>query len=237
LSLLGWISGLCLLFLLGFVAFLCANKEEPVLGNKEIYLQRLKNCNVPLFQGSVQRIVKPSHATSVGMGVDFLSSTWTLEQCETLLGVPCMMQPYHPGPWEIRLYKSKVWDAHSVAWNVPCEEPLCSEPIPLKVNFSWQKKLQECIDSQFPSTDFMAVDVRSNGDDVLVLEINGAFGMPYAWATDIDSKTSVIINHLHWITDRVHTGLKHLSLERLVALLFLGVERQLMTKTKGKIWF
>jgi hypothetical protein len=234
--LLGWISGLSLLFLLGLWAFLCANKEEPVLGNKEIYLQRLEQCTLPLFTQGSRSIVKPSHATSVGMGVDFHSSSWTLSKCQDLLGVPCMMQPYHPGPWEVRLYKSKEWQ-DSVAWNVPCEEPMCTEPIPLKVNFSWQTKLQECIDAQFPHTQFMAVDVRSNGDDVLVLEINGAFGMPYAWATDLDSKTSVIVNHLRWITDRVHSGLYQLSVERLLSLLFLGVERQLMTKTKGKIWF
>ena len=218
-------------------AFLCANQEEPVLGHKEIYLDRLTPCNLKSNVSSDRKVIKPAHATSVGMGVDFNSSEWTKHQCESLLGVPCMHQTYHPGPWEVRLYKSKTWSSSAVAWKVPCEEPLCQEPIPLQINFSWQTKVQECIDHHFPFTDFMAVDVRSDGSDSLVLEINGAFGMPYEWATDTGSKSSVITNHAQWIIDRVSAGARQLNLERLVSLLMLGIERQLMTKTKGKIWF
>ena len=218
-------------------SFLCANKEEPVLGNKEIYLDRLAQCKVLTFHSTGQKVVKPAHATSVGMGVDFSSEEWTVKKCESLLGVPCMQQDYHPGPWEVRLYKSKVWDESAVAWKVPCEEPTCQEPYPLKTIFPWQSQLQACIDQHFPFTEFMAVDVRSDGSNVLVLEINGALGMPYAWATDIHSKSSVIINHMQWISDRISAGLKNINFEQLFSLLMLGVERQLMTKTKGKIWF
>jgi hypothetical protein len=42
---------------------------------------------------------------------------------------------------------------------------------------------------------------------------------------------------MQWISDRISAGLKNINFEQLFSLLMLGVERQLMTKTKGKIWF
>ena len=170
------------------------------------------------------------------MGVDFEDGVWSQNYCEEYFQVPCMKQPYHPGSWEIRLYKSVVWE-NSVGWKVPCVEPECKEPIPLLVHFSWQENLQECIDKALPNTHFVAVDVRSNGSDILVLEINGAFGMPYAWATEPESKTGVFVQHYRWIKDRISRGIYQINVERILNLICLGVERQTMNKKKGKIWF
>jgi hypothetical protein len=170
------------------------------------------------------------------MGVDFEDWQWNLKLCEEYFQVPCIKQPYHPGSWEIRLYKSLVWEK-AVGWKVPCVEPECKEPIPLLVHYSWQELLQECIDEALPHTDFVAVDVRSNGSDILLLEINGAFGMPYAWATEPDSKTSVIVQHFKWIKDRISKGIYNINIERLLSLICLGYERQTMKRKKGKIWF
>ena len=176
------------------------------------------------------------------MGVDFEDedeksiSYWNVKKCQEYFSVPCMKQPYHPGPWEIRLYKSKTWQ-NATAWRVPCVEPNCVEPIPLLVNFAWQQDLQDCIDRALPFSDFVAVDVRSNGSDVLVLEINGAFGMPYAWATEHESNTGIIVQHFNWIKDRISTGIYQINVERILNLICLCLERQTMNKKKGKIWF
>jgi len=180
--------------------------------------------------------VKPAHSTSVGMGVDFLSRKWTVALCESELAVPCMLQPYHPGPWEVRLYKSVKWDPEAVAWKVPCIQPECEEPYPFLTRFPWQSDLEARIDRAFPNSPFLAVDARTNGQDLLVLEINGALGMPYHWATQ-QGHTAVVLEHLRWISDRVRQGIKTLSLETILKLLVLGVERQIMKKIQGKIWF
>ena len=238
-----WFLGFCLIVILCLVAFLCSNEDEPVLGHKEHYIHRVVQAcpHLPWHSsGSFVSIIKPAHSTSVGMGVDFENGArddaWNQSTCETYFSVPCMKQPYHPGPWEIRLYKNTKWEK-AVAWNVPCVEPLCTEPIPLLISFAWQDSLQRCIDMALPFTDFVAVDVRSNGSDVLLLEINGAFGMPYGWATEPESKTSVIIQHFNWIKDRISKGIYQMSIERILNLLCLGLERQTMKKKAGKIWF
>jgi len=235
-----WFYGLCFLSLLCFLSFLCSNKEEPVLGHKELYIDRVKQTCPHLPWHTPKKdffsVIKPAHSTSVGMGVDFETSEWTREKCESFFSIPCMIQPYHPGPWEVRLYKSIVWEP-SVAWKVPCIKPQCEEPIPHLISFSWQKDLQACIDKAFPHTDFMAVDVRSTGNDLLVLEINGTFGMPYAWATNPLSKTDVIVQHFKWIKDRIQHGIYSLSIERIFNLICLGGERHLMNKKQGNIWF
>ena len=208
-----------------------------MLGHKELLLDRLK-CSLSFNETtstSIQ-VVKPAHSTSVGMGVDFLSLHWTQELCETKLGVPCMTQRYHPGPWEVRLYKSNVWDAEAVAWKVPCNPPECEEPFPFTTRFPWQAHLEACIDRAFPNSPFLAVDVRSNGEDYLVLELNGALGMPYHWATQ-QGHTAVLTEHLKWISDRVRAGVYNFSVQNLVKLALLGMERQVMKKIKGKIWF
>jgi hypothetical protein len=221
-----------LLFFICVLCFCCANIEEPVLGHKELFLDRL---SLPFIE-SKQTIVKPAHSTSVGMGVDFKSSEWTRNICEDTLGVPCMEQPYHEGPWEVRLYKSNCWDKEAVAWNVPCTPPECLEPFPFLTRFPWQKDLEDKIDQVLPHSSFLAVDARTNGRNVLVLEINGAFGMPYHWATQ-SGHSAVVNEHVKWFADRVRAGAKQFSLTNLLKLLFLAIERQAMKKVKGKIWF
>ena len=204
-----------------------------MLGHKQLILDRL-DCKNEVDYDSY--VIKPAHSTSVGMGVDFLSSTWTIEVCESELGVPCMKQTYHPGPWEVRLYKSRVWDSEAVAWRVPCVLPDCEEPFPFKTVFPWQERIQSCIDRAFPNSPFLAVDLRTNGTNVLILEINGAFGMPYHWATQ-KGHVAVIVEHYQWITQRISSGIYNLSIENLIKLLLLGIERQAMKKVKGNIWF
>jgi len=233
-----WFGVTVFLLLVSFFSFLCANEEEPVLGNKEILLDRLTQCSLKsnLHLNSVN-VVKPSHSTSVGMGVDKENKNWTRELCEKLFSVPCMTQPYHPGPWEVRMYKSGEWHRNAVAWRVPCEPPECNEPYPFLTRFDWQSQVEDCISNVLPFSDFLAVDLRTDGSDVLVLEINGSFGMPYHWAAINDSTYSLILDHAQWIIDRIKSGTRKLSLVRILDLIVLAVERQLMYRGETKIWF
>jgi hypothetical protein len=125
-----------------------------------------------------------------------------------------MEQPYHPGPWEIRLYKSKQWYS-SIAWLVPSGQNMT-------LDFPWVKDLQRCIDKALPSTPFLSVDVRSNGTDLLVLEVNGTAGMPYEWTLD---QTSMPLDLWNWFYQRYSAGLQKLQWTKTLMLLCLIFQR------------
>jgi hypothetical protein len=246
----------CLLIVLCIWSFCCANEEEPVLGHKELILDRLDHC-ISMADHQLGNVIKPAHSTSVGMGVDhetglgletspnqmsysqneYIPKRYTKEKCEEMYNVPCMSQPYHPGPWEVRLYKSGSWISSAVVWKVPCQPPQCTEPYPFLTRFPWQSKVEACINSALPLSSFLSVDIRTTGEDVRVLEINGVFGMPYNWAATNDSTYSVIHDHAQWILERIRAGANQLSLLRLLELVQLGVERHFMTRGPSKIWF
>jgi hypothetical protein len=240
-----WFLSLCFLLTLCVWSFCCANEEEPVLGHKELLLDRLEQC-MEMGEHYLGNVIKPAHSTSVGMGVDresehsdstMLTTRYTKETCEKNYNVPCMSQPYHPGPWEVRLYKSGAWISSAVVWKVPCLPPQCTEPYPFLTRFPWQDQVESCINKALPWSPYISVDIRTNGEDVRVLEINGVFGMPYNWAATNDSTYTVIQDHAKWIVDRIRAGANQLSILRLLQLAQLGFERQFMPRGPSKIWF
>lgn len=139
----------------------------------------------------------------MGRGVNMETSTWTQQLCESAFGVPCMRQPYHPGPWEARLTRTdSEWDS-SVAWVVPSEH---AEPAALRVQFPWERDLRICVNRTFANTPFLSMDVRTDGDDLEVLEINGAFGIPFQWSVgDVGFGQDMF----RWIVSRAWAGAQH----------------------------
>ena len=131
------------------------------------------------------------------------SENWTVAQCENSFRVPCMRQPFHPGPWEVRMVQHDgAWDP-SVAWVVPSES---SVPAALRVSFPWQDELQKCVTSTFPEMRFVALDVRTSGTDLRVLEINGSFGIPFQWTVgDVDFGSDMF----RWCISRAWQGAQH----------------------------
>jgi hypothetical protein len=207
------------------LSFFSANDEEPALSHKKLFLERIENqCpNLPFLQlntSTCGAIVKPAHGTSVKVGVKL--GEWSVSQCQ-LMGSPCMEQPYHPGPWEIRLYKSKQWHS-SIAWLVPSGQNM-------NLDFPWIKDLQLCIDKALPLTSYLSVDVRSNGTDLLVLEVNGTAGMPYEWTLE---QTSMPVDMWNWFYQRYSSGLQKLQWTKTLMLLCLVFQRAHLRQTIPK---
>ena len=211
-----WCIGFLLSLTVCLLGFYSANVEEPSLSHKKLFLDRIHSQCPHLYMGlepeTCGAIVKPAHGTSVKTGVKL--GQWSIDMCQTQLGSPCMEQPYHPGPWEIRLYKSKHWYS-SIAWIVP-------EGQNTKLNFPWIQELQGCIDRALPLTPFLSVDVRSNGTNLLVLEVNGTAGMPYEWTL---GETSLPRDLWRWFYDRFSTGINQLQLDKTLKLLCLVFQR------------
>jgi hypothetical protein len=150
-------------------------------------------------------VVKPVWGTSMGRGVNIESEAWTVKTCETMFEGACMRQPYHPGPWETRITRTGgEWDP-AVAWVVPSEH---SEPAALRVHFPWEESLRACVEHTLPHTPFLSMDVRSNGWDVEVLEVNGAFGIPFQWSV---GDVSFGVDMLRWLMSRTIAGALHPS--------------------------
>ena len=214
--------------LLGFciLSFFNANAEEPALSHKELFIHRVHaQCPdlpwISLDKEQSGAIVKPAHASSVKRGVKL--ADWSREECEASMGVPCMNQAYHPGPWEVRLYKSWEWSP-AIMWLAQFPSTESTNSI---ANFSWIDPLQKCIDRALPQTHFMAVDVRTNGNNVLLLEINGAAGMPYMWTS---GETSLGKDFLTWMWDRFLSGMNNVTLDRSIKLFMLLFQRQQLVR-------
>ncbi len=211
-----------MLFILCVLSFFSANAEEPSLSHKELFIQRIQaQCPtlpwVSLEEKQCGAIIKPAHASSVKRGVKL--GEWSPEECEKSLQVPCMSQAYHAGPWEVRLYKSWEWSP-AIMWLA--QFPSSTEDINSIANFSWIRPLQACIDKALSETYFMAVDVRTNGHDVLVLEVNGVAGMPYTWTS---GETSLGSDFWSWVYQRFQKGLTNLTIDRTIKLLLLLFQR------------
>lgn len=159
--------------------------------------------DLPWASAGAKNVVKPVQGTNMGRGVDMESETWTVAQCETAFKVPCMRQSFHPGPWEVRMVQhGGAWDP-SVAWVVPSE---ASVPAALRVSFPWEDSLKTCVESTLPEMPFVALDVRSSGRDIRVLEVNGAFGIPFQWTVgDVDFGRDM----LRWCIARAWQGAQH----------------------------
>jgi hypothetical protein len=106
-----------------------------------------------------------------------------------------------------------------VAWLTKLPE---EKELTMILNFEWTRELQQCIDAALPLTEFVAVDVRTNGTDILVLEINGVAGMPYVWTT---GERSMMGELWEWLWTRYHAGVSKLNLDRAIKLALLFVQR------------
>jgi hypothetical protein len=210
-----------MLLILCLLSFFSANVEEPSLSHKELFIQRIQaQCpSLPWISLEEQSgaIIKPAHASSVKRGVKL--GEWSQEECQESLQVPCMSQAYHAGPWEVRLYKSWEWSP-AVMWLAQYPSTESTNSI---ANFPWLKPLQVCIDKALPQTPFMAIDVRTNGNDLLVLEVNGVAGMPYTWTS---GETSLGKDFWSWMYQRFSNGLNNLSMDRTIKILMLLFQRQ-----------
>jgi hypothetical protein len=201
--------------------FFCANAEEPAFSHKQLMLDRIQTTCPELFSpipsNMTGAIVKPAHASSVKTGVKL--GQWSVAECEFFLHVPCMHQFYHPGPFEVRLYKSGQWEP-TVSWMAKRAE---TEETNMLLNFSWTKSLQNCIDVALPFTPFLAVDIRSNGTDIQLLEVNGVAGMPFLWTTGESSMPNELFS---WVWSRYKAGLGQLQWDKVIKFVFLLFQRQ-----------
>ena len=196
------IVGLVILFLTWISS---ANGTDPMQLRKDHLVARLEeSCpDLPWAVGTDKHVVKPVQGTNMGKGVDMESESWTVALCETKFRVPCMRQAFHPGPWEVRVVQhDRAWDS-SVAWVVPSE---ASVPAALRVTFPWETRLKKCVEATFPDMPFVALDVRTSGFDIRVLEMNGAFGIPFQWTVgDVDFGSDM----LRWCVSRAWEGSQH----------------------------
>jgi hypothetical protein len=204
--------------------FVCANGEEPSLSHKQLFLDRVHSAcpDLPWFKNFSQSsgaIVKPAHGSSVKTGVKL--GQWSIEDCQASLGVPCIDQPYHPGPWEVRLFKSQHWSP-TVTFLAGRKE---AEEISGVANFEWIPQLQACIDTALPLTPYLSADIRTNGMDILLLEINGSAGMPYLWATE---EVTLPWDMFQWLYSRYKAGITNMSLDRILKILLVLFQRQVV---------
>ena len=220
----GWVWGFLITLLLCMAGFVCANGEEPSLSHKQLFLDSVHHTcpSLPwltLNPHSSGAIVKPAHGSSVKTGVKL--AQWSVEECQDTLGVPCIAQPYHPGPWEVRLFKSLRWHP-SVMFLAGVQE---AEEKSGVANFTWIPQLQACIDRALPFTPFLSADLRTDGSSILLLEINGSAGMPYLWSTD---EVSLPWEMFNWLYSRLSVGIHSLSLDRILKILLVVFQRQVV---------
>jgi len=168
---------------------LFANKYEPKHHRKEESVGKVLEKCPNFFFDAEKKIIKPSLYTSNGFGV----WNWkSVEECEKVLGLACFSQSFHPGPFECRLYKSGTWH-RTVAWHIDSDHVFYPE-------FPWDAALKKCIDSL--GVDAVAVDVRTDGETLQIMEINGVFGVPYEWVITNTLRIDLIV----WFFDRVFLG-------------------------------
>jgi len=188
------------------LAVLGCNNVEPAFRAKSQTLAQL-GCPVladdhTLFQ-PLAHVIKPENLSGkVGVGME--TRDWTLEICESEFGMRCLKQPYHSGPYEIRLCKDGPW-----GWKKPfvflagwkyqdwADAPnfeIGSDDIP------WIGSLQACIDSTFVQTPYLSVDIRADPytNSFLVLEINGGMGIGFEWVRTYD---------IRWLFSRILSGI------------------------------
>ena len=214
-----------LVFLL-FLCMMCANLTEPSHHNKLDVVDALSSCPVPWRTEHTSWVVKPQRGTSQGKGVS-QDPAWTIDKCQTL-GVKCGRQGYHPGPIEGRMYKSGTWK-RTIVWDVPTKDP-----DPRHASFPWERQLQHCIDSLLPGSPALAVDFRTNGTDVQVMEVNGTFGIPLEWTM------GSVIDLPKWVFDRIMFGVLALLQGRLKYLhqdLYNLYTQIRLRKTFSNVWF
>lgn len=204
-----------------------ANATEPSHHNKLDVVDALAACRVPWRRTHTSWVVKPQRGTSQGKGVS-QDPSWTVGACEAALGVECGRQGYHPGPIEGRMYKSGTWK-RTIVWDVPT-----LDPDPRYATFSWERDLQACIDTILARSPALAVDFRTDGTDVQVMEVNGTFGIPLEWTL------GSVLDLPQWGVDRVVYGFLALLQGRFLyfAQDFYNLYTQIrLRKTFSNTWF
>jgi len=206
-----------------------ANCVEPAHYSKLDITRAVELCQAPWTPLVGTHVVKPVRGSYQGHGVDFESSSWTVAVCESITGLPCGRQLYHPGPWEARMYKSGTWRP-TIAWNVPSSDPHAFTTI-----FPWEATVQACIDAVLPHSPALAVDLRTDGHTVRILEVNGAYGLGMSvHGTGLDDVW-------HWGVSRAAMGAHTLYT---CPTRSFGWGRDLrnamdrvMSRTPSKVWF
>lgn len=217
-----------------FMSFLAANRVEPAFLNREYVLDTLRTCNLPFYTKHESLVIKPSWGSHNGKGVNIQSLAWNTTICEQQTQGPCFTQVYHPGPWEGRMTKENhVWK--TVAWKVPWLDTQ-TEPPAFETSFPWEEELRKCLDSKLSSTTFLALDFRTNGFDILPLEINGAYGMTYDFVIE---KKHIMVELLHWILLRSIYGFYNIDIWifRLVENIRLWYHKWKTRRVPSRVWF
>jgi len=188
------------------ISVLGSNISELAFSPKSEALDKVNACPVVYTNpySSNLYVTKPE-LMSGSVGVGMSNAEWNISICESEFEMGCFAQPYHPGPYEIRLCKdgSYGWKKPFVflagwkyeTWDDPPHFETEAELIG-----PWIKSLQSCIDSKFPNTPFVSVDIRANPytDSFLVLEINGGMGIGFDWVLHYSTK---------WLSSRIFEGI------------------------------
>jgi hypothetical protein len=231
----GFVLGAVALVFLFLTWIASANATDPMTLRKDELVHRLESAcpSLPWASGGAEWVVKPVRGTNMGRGVDLERAEWTVERCERDFGVPCMRQRFHKGPWEVRMVRHDTeWDS-SVAWIVPSEH---DTPAALRVSFPWEAELQRCVAETLPEMRFVALDVRTNGCDIRVLEVNGSFGIPFQWTVgDVSFGTDMF----RWLVTRAWEGAQHPErwLPRLVQYLANQIFKLRVRHKPSRFWF
>lgn len=220
---------LCMSILCIFMCFLSANRFEPAFTSKQVLLNLLQQT----FQNENQTVIKPVWGTHNGKGVRKKSLDWTIPICENLFQVSCYEQPYHEGPWEGRMIREfHHWK--TTAWLVPWL--FNNEPPRFYAEFPWEKEVQENIMQLFPDSPFLAIDFRTNGTNVLILEINGAYGLNYDFIFDENNFAFVMFQ---WFVKRAIHGFfqPDLWFSRLSQIFNLWSFKYSTRSLPSQVWF
>lgn len=224
-----------LVLLVLFCSFLSANTVEPAFLNRQQLLEYvIHSCPLPLFQDSKQRVIKPVWGSHNGKGVNVESHSWTIPICEQETNGSCFAQVYHPGPWEGRLTREDhEWKI--TAWKVPWLDTR-TDPPAIEPHFPWVEEVKYCLTRVLPQTPFLALDFRTNGFDILPLEINGAYGLTYEFVLE---KKHIMMELVYWILLRSLYGFYNVDqwVFRLAQNMHLWYHKWKTRRVPSQVWF
>jgi len=232
-----YIIYLIYIILLCCIAVLGSNQTEIAFDKKSDILKRINSCPViqqnQYVSGTGTYVIKPE--TLCGkVGVGLQSKEWTIDICQSEFGVECMKQWYHAGPYEIRLCKDGVY-----GWKKPFvfvagwkyTDWIDPPHFEIETNLnnlnnlniiSYLYSIQSCIDSVFPDTQFVSVDIRANNDEFLILEINGGMGIGFEWVDNFN---------INWLFSLIQSGIFSLrGISRICQAIYKMTQRQCLIK-------
>lgn len=196
-----------MILVLGIVVLgICGiNMRDPSLRLKSEVLNAIQIHAPPQYDAYAHgSIIKPDAGTSGSAGVGRETHAWTLALCETVTRGPCMRQPRHPGPIEVRLVKSGAWETpvcFIAGWESKTDDAPAWECDP-----PWRTDVQRAVDAALHEP-CVSVDVRADSDSFLILEVNGVWGIGYDW----------VLGHApwRWVVSRIVLGVCALVLHPL----------------------